>query len=228
MKIKCVKSTGSLQFKVPILIIGVYFLVILPCTQIFFRTHPWLYKYTDIIFFTMVVMLAAYKTNLTELGFSKKYLNQHLVLGLIAGGILLFSLPLLETGLKSTGLIDHELFGEKSQSHVSNSLSSLPEQLTTLIFIPLIEQIFFTGIILQSLLKKINAITAVYTSSLIYTLAGFKLTLGTFGLGICASSLYKLTGTLYASILFHISCALGGILLENIYPKIRIILGFLY
>ena len=134
----------------------------------------------------------------------------------------------LETGLEAIGLIDHEFFGEKSQSHVSNNLSSLPEQLTTLIFIPLIEQIFFTGIILQSLLKKINAITAVYTSSLIYTLAGFKLTLGTFGLGICASSLYKLTGTLYASILFHISCALGGILLENIYPKIRIILGFLY
>ena len=212
----------------PILIVGVYFLVILPCTQIFFRTHPWLYKYTDIIFFTIVVMLAAYKTNLTELGFSKKYLNQHLVLGLIAGGILLFSLPLLETGLESIGLIHHEFFGEKSQSHVSNNLSSLPEQLTTLIFIPLIEQIFFTGIILQSLLKKINAITAVYTSSLIYTLAGFKLTLGTFGLGIGASSLYKLTGTLYASILFHISCALGGILLENIYPKIRIILGFLY
>ncbi|SVD87761.1 uncharacterized protein METZ01_LOCUS440615, partial [marine metagenome] len=91
MKIKCVESTSSWQFKVPILIIGVYFLVILPCTQIFFRTHPWLYKYTDIIFFTMVVILALYKTNLTELGFSKKYLNQHLVLGLIAGGILLFS-----------------------------------------------------------------------------------------------------------------------------------------
>jgi membrane protease YdiL (CAAX protease family) len=176
----------------------------------------------------MVVILALYKTNLTELGFSKKYLTQHLVLGLIAGGILLFSLPLLETGLKSTGLIDHELFGEKSQHHDLNSLSLLPEQLTTLVFIPLIEQIFFTGIILQSLLKKMNAITAVYTSSLIYTLAGFKLTLGTFGLGIGASSLYKLTGTLYASILFHISCALGGILLENIYPKIRIILGFLY
>ena len=228
MQIKSVESTSSWPLKVPILILVFYFLVVLPSTQIFFRTYPWLYKYADVIFFTVVAMFASYRTNLTELGFSAKHLNQHLVLGLITGGILLLSLPLLKIALESIDLTDHEIFGKQPQGDVSYNWSSLLEKSTFLFFIPLVEQIFFTGIVFQSLLKKINPILAVYMSSLIYTLAGFKLTLGTFGLGFGASLLYKLTGTLYASILFHMSCALGWDLLENIYPRIRIILGFLY
>ena len=227
MRIKRVESTSCWPFKVPILILGFYFLIVLPCTQFFFRTYPWLYKYADILFFSIVVIFALYKTNPAQLGFATKYLNQHLVLGLITGGILLLSLPLLETGLEITDLTDHELFGENPRK-VSYDLNFLKEIAVIVVLIPLIEQIFFTGFILQSLLKKINPILAIYTGGLIYTLAGFKLSLGTFGLGICTSLLYKISGTLYASILFHMSCVLGGVLLENVYPRIIIILGFLW
>ena len=96
------------------------------------------------------------------------------------------------------------------------------------ILIPFIEQIFFTGFIFQSLQKLINPILAIYTGGIIYTLAGFKLSFGSFGLSLCTNLLFKLTGTLYASILFHISCALGSVLIENIYPGMIGVLGFLW
>ena len=128
LQIKSVKSTSLWTFKVTILVLGFYFLVVLPCTQIFFRTHPWLYKHADILFFTLVVVFTLYKSKLTKLGFSTKYLNQHLVLGLLAGGLLLLSLPILKTGLEVTGLVDHELFGEMPQGDVLYSLNMLLEK----------------------------------------------------------------------------------------------------
>ena len=210
------------------MILGFYFLVILPATQIFFRTHPWMHKYADLLFFIIVVLFISYKTNLSQLGFSKKYLYQHIVLGLISGGALLFSLPIFEIGLEATGLLDHKIFGEKSEIDVSYDLRLLLEKTATVLFIPLIEQIFFTGVVLQSLLKKINPFLAIYVVSIIYALIGFNLTLGAFGLAIGASLLFKITGTLYASIIFHMSCAVGGELLINIYPKLTVILGFLF
>ena len=228
MQIKNVESTSSWTFRVPILILGIYFLVILPCTQIFFRTHPWLYRYTDILFFTLVVLFALYKVDLAELGFSTKYLSQHLVMGVISGGLLLLSLPLLELGLEATGLTEHKIYAEKYKKDASYNLNFLLEKAIIVFFIPLIEQIFFTGLILQSLLKKTNPILAVYIVSLIYMLTGFNLTLGAFGVGIGTGLLYKLTGTLHASILFHISCAMGGELLLNAYPRLTVILGFLF
>ena len=89
-------------------------------------------------------------------------------------------------------------------------MGSTAEYAGILLIIPFIEQVFFTGIIFQSLLKKINPILAIYAAGIIYSLAGFKLSLGAFGLGVVTSFLFKSTKTLYASIIFHASCAVGG------------------
>ena len=205
-----------------------YLFFILPVTNIFFRTNPWLFKYSDIIYFFAVVLFALYRLNVNALGFPTKHLKQHLVVGIISGGILLLSLPLLDFGIDLTGLADHELFANRPKNNILDNLYSLAEYTLVISLIPLIEQIFFTGIIFQSLLKKINPILAIYASGVIYTLAGFKLSLGTFGLGITTSFLFKITGSLYASILFHMSCATGGVLLKNVYPRLTTILGFLF
>ena len=227
MRIKTVESTSSWPFKVPILVLILYVFVVLPSTQIFFKTNLLLYEYADILFFAGIVLVISYKTNLVELGFSAKYLNQHLVIGLISGGTLLLSLHLLNLGLEATGLTDHKIFEGRSESITSHDLSFLLGKAVIVILISLIEQIFFTGFILQSLLKKINSILAVYAGGLFYTLAGFKMSFGTFALGIFTSFLFKITGTLYAPILFHISCGFAGELLKNVYPKMTTILGFL-
>ena len=205
-------------------------MVILPYSQIFFRTHPWLYKNADVMIFAVVVatLLTLYRNNLSALGFSTGHLKQHLVLGAFAGGTIILCLPLLDVGLSVTGMAEHELFTGRLDDQSLFHTASLPEKSAKVILIPLIEQIFFTGFILQTLLKKHNPILTIYVGGLIYTLAGFKLSLGSFGLGICASLLFKITGTLYASILFHMSCALGGVLLETIYPRLITVLGFLW
>ena len=108
----------------------------------------------------------------------------------------------------------------------SYNLNFLLEKAIIVFFIPLIEQIFFTGLILQSLLKKTNPSIAIYAASAFYTLFAFNITLGKFGLGLIASILFSLTGTLYASIIFHISCLVGWELLANAYPRLIIFFGF--
>ena len=190
--------------------------------------HPFLYKYNDVLFIAVIVLIALYRINHSELGFSTQYLYQHIFLGLFIGSLFLLSLPLLQTGLDGMERIDHKIFLEKPETDISYNLSFLLEKIVIVFFIPIIEQVFFTGLVLQSLLKKAHPILAIYIVGLIYTLTGFDLTFGSFGLGIGAGLLFKLTGTLYASILFHISCVVGGELLVNVYPKLMLILGFLF
>ena len=77
-------------------------------------------------------------------------------------------------------------------------------------------------------LERINPIIAIYIISVIYTLIGLDLPLGTFALAIIASILFKITGTLYSSIIFHMSCVVGGEIIFKTYPKLTVILGFLF
>ena len=121
MQIKSVNSSDPVSFKGPIITLCIYFGAIVPITKIFFHTIPWVYKYGDIIFFSAVILLILRKSSFNELGFSTKYLNQHLVLGLIASGILLFSLPLLAKGFEILEITDHALL--KEQTKVNNLLN---------------------------------------------------------------------------------------------------------
>ncbi|MBT3776580.1 MAG: CPBP family intramembrane metalloprotease, partial [Pelagibacteraceae bacterium] len=83
-------------------------------------------------------------------------------------------------------------------------------------------------IIYQSIHKKTSPILAIYASGIIYSLAGYKLSLGSFGLGFTTSFLFKTTKTIYASIIFHVSCAVGEIMIKTIYPRLNTFLGFLF
>ncbi len=229
MKINRIEITSPWPFKIPVMVLCVYFFVILPCTQLFFRTHPWLYKFSDDAFFALVVMvlMAIFKNNLSALGLSSRYLKQHLVVGAVAGSCILLCLPLLELGLNITGLAEHELLAGEVKENLYDT-GVLTEKSVRIFLIPLIEQIFFTGFILQSLLKKYNPIIAIYTVGLVYTLAGLKLSLGAFVMGIGTSLLFKLTGTVFAPFIFHMSCVLGGVLVEYVYPRLITLLLFLW
>ena len=112
MLIKNIGSTSSWGLKIPVLILVFYFVIILPCTQILFRSHPWIYNHTDTLFFTAVVIFIFIRFNLVEIGFSTKYLKQNLILGLISGWIILLSLPVLNAGLEVADLTSHKLVGE--------------------------------------------------------------------------------------------------------------------
>ncbi len=175
----------------------------------------------------IALLLAAKKVNSTELGFSTIYLKQHLTVGAVCCLPVLLTLPALAAGLDFFGMAKHGLLSRGEESMASSGFVSTSGLLSTIFLVPLIEQIFFTGIVVQSLLRKYNPVIAIYATGLIYTLVDFKISLSTFGLGLIAGGLFKLTGTLYASLLFHVGCALVGVLLVEFYPSLITVLGFL-
>ncbi len=175
----------------------------------------------------IALLRATKKVDSIELGFSTIYLKQHLTIGAVCCLPVLLTLPILAAGLDFFGIAKHGLLVRGEENIASSGFVSTLGLLSTIFLVPLIEQVFFTGIVVQSLLKKYNHVVAIYAAGLIYTLVDFKMTLATFGLGLIAGGLFKLTGTLYASLLFHVGCALVGILLVEFYPSLITVLGFL-
>ena len=216
------------SIRATIFTLSVYLLLVLPGKNIFFHTNPWPFKYTDCIYFFVIILIALYRSNIKVLGFSVKNLKRNLFIGSASGGALIFSLFLLNLCIDSTGMANHDLFKSQPNSNISSDQSSIIEYVGVVLVIPLIEQIFFTGIIFQSLLKKISPILAIYASGIIYSLAGYKLSLGAFGLGFTTSCLFQATKTIYASIIFHASCAVVGIMITSVYPRLNTLLGFLF
>ena len=140
------------------------------------------------------------------------------------------TLPFLDALVSLSGLDQNELFSEAANQRNADdweSLQPLGVAIAVLV-LPLLTQFFFTGLIYQSLSKKVDPALAFFAGALIFTLGHFQLNLGLFILGIITSFLYRLTGTLYASILFHMGCALAGILLLYAYPRLITILVFLF
>ncbi len=231
MKLQKVELQGNPGFRFAVTVLVVQFFIVFPAIQFFFRTHPWLPQYYDLIYYAGIIafLLASRKISTNELGFSTRFLGQHLLIGSLAGGLLLAALPLLDVLVSVSGLDQHELFQQNRQliegePEFSQSLRwAIP-----ILLIPLIKQTFFSGIIFQALLKKWNPVIAVYVLAVIFTLAHFKLNLGLFLLGIISAFLLRWTGTLYASILFHISCAVAGVLLVQFYPRLITLVGFLF
>ena len=216
------------SIRATIFTLSIYLLLVLPGKNIFFHTNPWSFKYTDSIYFFVIILFALYRSNIKLLGFSVKDLKTNLFIGSASGGILILSLFLLDLCIDLTGISNHDLFNYQPNFNNSLDKNSIIEYLAIVLVIPLIEQIFFTGIIFQSLLKKISPILAIYASGILYSLAGFKLSLGAFGLGVTTSFLFKVTKTLYASIIFHASCAVAGIMIKFFYPRLNTLLSFLF
>jgi membrane protease YdiL (CAAX protease family) len=210
-----------------IIILSFYLILLLPGKNIFFHTSPWIFKYTDTIYFFVVILLSLYRQNIKVLGFSSKHLKKNLLIGSIIGGVLILSLFLINLGVDLTELRHHDLLKNQPNRSILFDNTSIIDFTNIVLVVPLIEQIFFTGIIFQSLLKKINPLLAIYAAGIIYSLAGFKLSLGAFVLGVTTALLCKITKSLYASIIFHVSCAFGGVIIKSVYPRLKTLLGFL-
>ena len=219
-------TTWSIRTTIPILCF--YLFLVLPGTNIFFHTNPWLLKYSDTIYFFIITLLAITKLNYEILGLSIKNIKENLRIGFLAGGILISGLVLLDFSIGLTNLSDQELFSNNINKSYPPIKDLSLEYLAAVLVIPIIEQVFFTGIVFQSFLKKFNPIISIYLLGVIYSVAGFKLSLGAFGLGIFTCLLYNYTKTIYASIIFHSSCVMGGILIKHMYPRLYTLLRFLF
>jgi len=217
----------QLTVRSTIFILIFYILLVLPAKNIFFQTTPWIYEYTDIIYFLVIILLVLYLNNTKILGFSVKNLKENLILGSLSGGLVIISLFLLELGINLTGMSNLDLLQTQTNIDISLEKRSIIIYASIILMVPLIEQVFFTGIIFQSLLKNINPVLAIYSSGVIYSLAGFKLSLGAFVIGVTTAILFKVTKTLYASIVFHSCCVIGGIIIKTIYPRLSTLISFI-
>ena len=217
----------QLTVRSTIFILSFYLLLVLPVKNIFFHTNPLIYKYTDIIYFLVIILLILYWNNTKILSFSVQNLKKNLIVGSLSGGMVIISLFLLELGIDLTGMSNLDLLQTQTKIDISLDKSSIIIYASIILLIPLIEQVFFTGIIFQSLLKNFNPVLAIYASGVIYSLAGFKLSLGAFFIGVTTAILFKVTKTLYASIIFHSCCVIGGIIINTIYPRLSTLISFI-
>jgi membrane protease YdiL (CAAX protease family) len=232
LNFKKVELQGNWGIKPTVALVLLYFLVLYPSLQIFFRGRPSMPEYGSMIFFAVVFlyMRGVKKYSLEQLGFSKQHIGQHITIGLITGGLIIAALPLLDGLISVSGLDGHELFsgGVSRRGAERGEIFHPWSVLGQVALFPILKQFFFNGLVLQCLSRKYNAILAVYGAAILFTLADFQLNLGVFILGLITAFLYQLTGTLYASILFHASCSLTGLLLLHVYPRLTTLLVFLF
>ncbi len=232
LKVKKVESLEVWDFKFTVTVVLFYFLVLYPAVQFFFRGHPWWPQYAYLTFLTGVLLyvLGIKKIPLRQSGFSTQYIGNHLIIGLVSGGLIVAALPLLDVLISVSGLDKHELFSESiNQRRAEGGEVFHPLRiLGQILLVPLLKQFFFTAGVFQSLNRKYNSVLAIYGTAVIFTLADFQWSLGLFTLGLITAFLFQLTGTLYASILFHASCSLAGALLLHVYPRLTTLLVFLF
>jgi membrane protease YdiL (CAAX protease family) len=223
---------GTWGLKGPIGVLAVYSCVLFPVLHILF---PQAQKWAPTIYpayFGMVVIFLVFTRNATwqQLGFHKENWKQSLILGCLAGGLVLAAVPLFDGLIDATGIGQTELFSGADQrlSAQKEGDSSFIAFFVLTIFIALAEQGFLTGYVLQALIRKSKPALAIYIGGLIFALVHFDLQLGMFLLGLIASSFYLLTGSLVAPLLFQIACHTSGWLLAHHYPRVFTLLGFLF
>jgi membrane protease YdiL (CAAX protease family) len=223
---------GTWGLKGPIAILAVYSCVLFPALHILFpQAQKWAPTIYPTYFGVMVVFLVFTRyVTWQQLGFHKEHWKQNLILGCLAGGLLVGAVPLLDLLIDATGMGQTELFsgaGHRLSQELEGNASFIAFIVPT-IFIALAEQGFLTGYVLQALIRKSKPALAVYLGGLIFALVHFDLQLGMFLLGLIASSFYWLTGSLVAPLIFQIACHTAGWLLVHNHPKVFTLLGFLF
>lgn len=218
MTIKKVEMTGSWNQNTPLYVMACYFIILYPFVQFYLRDMRWASQYAYICFQALALLIFIRIPGLKELGWSTLHIRQNLIIGGTCGITMISTLPLLDLLAKQLDI---------AKSIPAPEARWQIDALFSILLLPLLEQSFFTGFISQSLIKKLSPIPAIYFSAVIFTLAHFTMSLGAFSLGFIAAGLYYLTGTLYAPLVFHISCRLADTLLTHAYPHLVTFLRFL-
>jgi len=220
--------TGTWGLKGPLIALALLFplgYVIIPDTT---RWSSYLYPipYGLMILYLVATKKATWK----QLGAHHENWRQNLILGGLAGGMVAAAVPLLDLSIQGSGMGQTELFAGAERRYLEESDSQISFAAYFLIVtgIALAEQLFFTGYLLQALIRKIKPALAIYLSGLIFAMVHLDLQLGVFLLGLIASSFYWLTGSLVAPLIFQIACHTASWLLDQHYPRVYTLLGFLF
>ncbi|MFQ5673327.1 MAG: CPBP family intramembrane glutamic endopeptidase [Nitrospinales bacterium] len=226
MVLKKVELTGTWGLKLPFALLSVYLFFLYPAARIFLPPQVSEYCYDIFLAAVLFYLLWVRKISPADLGIKFRHYRQNLLIGGLAGAAVLLALPALDGFVSLSGLEQTELLAE---SAVVPHKTADPLPWVILILLrAVMEQIFFSGFVVQALLKKYNPFLVIYAAGALFALLHFTFNLGTFAIGLITAYGYYLTGTLVAPLAFQVSCRFAGVLLETVYPRLITLTGFLF
>lgn len=162
------------------------------------------------LYFCIVIvgMKYFYRISLGDLGFSRENLYRNIFIGLFLGALLC-------VGLAVVSFIGEYYFSEEVQKNSFSSLWSI-YPISLILIAPFVEEIFFRGIFLASLLKRYNVYAAIALGSFIFMGTHGRLHAGALLLGFVTSILYVKTRSVIPGIVLH-AIANTSIILVQVY-----------
>ncbi len=226
-----IHSSDNWPIKIPLLAITIYLtIVILLIIFINPKIHEWNpFLLNGYILLVLILFSFIKKIKIQQYGWNPKYIKIHCLVGFLSGLIIIVAIPALNQFIEVTGLGDTDLFlGANQRSKVLDSKAWTLSILWSILWVPFVEQTFFSGFVLNSFLKNLKPSIAIYSTALIFVVVHLDFRLGIFILGLINSIFYYLTGSVYASLCFHMASNICGLLLIYFYPRVITLLSFLF
>lgn len=210
-------------------VLAVYFLMVFPAVQFFLRpiTPFAAHAYSLYLAAALLFLVVWKKIPPQRLALAWPPPRSHVVMGAGAAALPVLALPLLDATISALGLDDTELF-KGAALRQADQIEGAALLLWGVLIVPVLKQTFFTGFVAQYLIRRYDPALGIYLAGLVFGLAHFKLSFGLFALGLVSAGLLRMTGTLYAPILFHLGCSLAGEWLVRDYARLVTLLGFLF
>ncbi|MZG30310.1 MAG: CPBP family intramembrane metalloprotease [Nitrospinae bacterium] len=211
----------------PILVI--YFAVVFPTIHLVFPGNRFIYEYWPTLYFSLALTIIILSKQVSAQQLGLKDVRKSVTIGLLLGTLPAISVPLLDSLLVSTGLSQSELFtGADMRSPDEMGFNrSLTSKLFPVIIVPFINQLFLTGLVIKNLLKTQNTGQAIISSGLLFCLFQFDFSLGNLFLGMVATGLLRLSGSVLAPVLIHAGFAIAEYLIVFHYPRLISALVFI-
>ncbi len=210
----------------PILVL--YFLFFFPTVHLAFPGNRFIYEFWHIFYFAsaLALVLALKRVSLQQLGFNN--ISKTLAIGALSGTLPVVGVVLMDGLLVQAGLSQAEIFAgaELRVPEEMGFSTSLAENISTVLIIPFLSQVFVTGLFVNNLLKKQNTGQAIIGGGLLYSLFHFKPSLGNLFLGMISTGLLRATGSIIVPILVHAGFAIAEILIVVHYPRLISVLVF--
>ena len=185
------------------------------------QNHPDLtYIFPQLYFFFVVIFFKLYyKISFRDIGLSSHRLFKHIFIGLSLG-------CLLCAFLAGASFIAEYYFSSMGHEY---SLDFSPIYLMSLMLIaPIVEEVFFRGIFLASLLKQYTIFISILLSSMVFMGVHGQWHLGALLLGIVTSLLYIKTQSIISGIVVHMISNTSIIFIYYYWNNLLPILKYFY
>ncbi len=232
MKSPSIQPNLPWPFKWVWISLAIYFCIYSPCIHVVFRELREFRQIADEVFFVITLsVLLVHNPNRFKTFMGERRLRiGDLAMGILAGILVILIVPIMDWGIRATGLNQKEFFLDSvnqalMERHPPRNLFRI---FCETLFIPCLIQTFFTGFVFRSFLVRMKTLTAVYLGTLVFAVGQFDLDIGTLGLGAVSCGLWIKARHLVPALIFHISSVLAWMLFTQSYPRLAPLIIFLF